>query len=99
MEELVPLIAHRVEEFRPRELVQVADAYARLPVASPELFALLADALPAYLYDLSPAEVAGLCRAFAEAAVYNAELTDALCMEVRQFQTSRCLIFTKMQEL
>ena len=33
-----------------------------MPVQSPELFALAADALPPYLYDLEPGELAGLAR-------------------------------------
>jgi len=97
MEALVPFIEENVEDFRPRDLARIADAYARMPVQSPELFALVADALPAYLYDLEPTELAGLCRSFAQAAIYCAELVDALCMEVRKrlrsFGAHECLIF------
>ncbi|CAE8718015.1 unnamed protein product [Polarella glacialis] len=97
MEAMVPLIADRVESFRPRELVHIVDAYARMPVQMPELFALVADALPHYLYDLEPTELAGLCRSFAEAAVYNEELIDALGAEAtkraRSFGALECLVF------
>lgn len=94
---LVPHVVDNIQDFRPRELVQVADAYARMPVQSPDLFALVAEALPSYLYELSPGELSSLCRAFAEAAVYNDELTDALCGEVvkrlRSFGAFECLVF------
>eukprot|EP00913_Durusdinium_trenchii_P001288 g1187.t1 len=97
LEAMVPLIEERLQDFRPRELVHVADAYARLPVQSPELFALVAEALPRYLYELRPPELASLCRAFAEVALYNEELTDALGAEVekraRSFGAMECLIF------
>eukprot|EP00933_Yihiella_yeosuensis_P060654 TRINITY_DN633_c3_g1_i1.p1 TRINITY_DN633_c3_g1~~TRINITY_DN633_c3_g1_i1.p1 ORF type:complete len:511 (+),score=122.59 TRINITY_DN633_c3_g1_i1:61-1593(+) len=97
MEALVPLIAERVEGFRPRELVHIVDAFARIPVQTPELFALVAEALPSYLYDLEPSELASLCRSFAEAAVYNEELIDALSIEasrrVRSFGALECLVF------
>ena len=53
--------------------------------------------MPSYLYELSPGELSSLCRAFAEAAVYNDELTDALCDEVvkrlRSFGAFECLVF------
>eukprot|EP00930_Biecheleria_cincta_P061051 TRINITY_DN4661_c0_g1_i1.p1 TRINITY_DN4661_c0_g1~~TRINITY_DN4661_c0_g1_i1.p1 ORF type:complete len:506 (-),score=110.67 TRINITY_DN4661_c0_g1_i1:50-1567(-) len=94
---MVPLIAGRVEHFRPRELVHIVDAYARMPVQAPELFAMAAEALPAYLYDLEPSELASLCRSFAEAAFYNEELSDALAAEVtqraRNFGAKECLVF------
>mmetsp|Transcript_51934 Transcript_51934/g.150896 ORF Transcript_51934/g.150896 Transcript_51934/m.150896 type:complete len:440 (+) Transcript_51934:115-1434(+) len=97
MEKLVPMIVHRVEEFRPRDLVRIADAYARMPVRNLDLFALVADALPPYLYDLEPPELANLCRSFAEVAFYNLELVDALCAEVdvrlRSFGALDCLTF------
>eukprot|EP00931_Biecheleriopsis_adriatica_P076783 TRINITY_DN50459_c0_g1_i1.p1 TRINITY_DN50459_c0_g1~~TRINITY_DN50459_c0_g1_i1.p1 ORF type:complete len:517 (+),score=117.32 TRINITY_DN50459_c0_g1_i1:32-1582(+) len=97
MEAMVPLITDRVEHFRPRELVHIADSYARMPVQSPELFGLVAEALPPYLYDLEPPELASLCRSFAEAAIYNEELIDALGEEarkrVRSFGAFECLVF------
>mmetsp|Transcript_47964 Transcript_47964/g.104352 ORF Transcript_47964/g.104352 Transcript_47964/m.104352 type:complete len:447 (+) Transcript_47964:57-1397(+) len=97
MEALVPHIVDRVEDFRPRDLARIISAYARLPVQSPELFALVADALPQYFYDLSPPELVGVCRAFAEAAVYNADLIDSICADVvsriRNFGALECLVF------
>lgn len=97
LEGMVPLIADRVQEFRPRELVHIADAYARMPVQNPELFALVAEALPRYLYDLTPPELASLCRSFAEAAVFNEDLADALGAEVskrsKSFGAMECLVF------
>eukprot|EP00435_Cladocopium_sp_Y103_P018359 s1225_g4.t1 len=93
MEAMVPLIEERLQDFRPKELVQIADAY----VQSPELFALVAEVLPRYLYDLRPPELATLCRSFAEVALYNEELSDALAAEVekraRSFGAMECLIF------
>lgn len=97
MEAIADLIVDRVEEFRPRELVHIVEAYSRMPVQSLNLFAIVADALPSYVYDLSVPEVAKLCRAFGEAMVYSQELTDALCVEAHHrrhdFGTIECLGF------
>ena len=41
----------------------------------------MAEVLPRYLYDLRPPELASLCRAFAEVALYNEPLSDALGAE------------------
>eukprot|EP00405_Crypthecodinium_cohnii_P050302 CAMPEP_0206600258 /NCGR_PEP_ID=MMETSP0325_2-20121206/45685_1 /ASSEMBLY_ACC=CAM_ASM_000347 /TAXON_ID=2866 /ORGANISM="Crypthecodinium cohnii, Strain Seligo" /LENGTH=508 /DNA_ID=CAMNT_0054111521 /DNA_START=29 /DNA_END=1556 /DNA_ORIENTATION=+ len=84
MEALVPVIAERANDFRPRDLTQIADAYARMPVADADFFAFLADVLAPYVYDLSAPELARLCRAFANAAVYSEDLFDALCSEAKQ---------------
>ena len=37
---MVPFIEQRIQDFRPRDLVLLADGYARLPLQSCELFAL-----------------------------------------------------------
>ncbi|CAJ1413775.1 unnamed protein product [Effrenium voratum] len=97
LEAMVPFIEDRVESFRPRELVHIADAYARLPVPSPELFSLVAEAMPPYLYDLKPPELASLCRSYAEVAMYNEELQDAIGAEVAKrvssFGAMDCVTF------
>eukprot|EP00439_Symbiodinium_sp_Y106_P008770 s4751_g1.t1 len=127
LEGMVPLIADRVQEFRPRELVHIADAYAsqshlarrdvKAPradarawprygstwhlkhqdlatpeqVQNPELFALVSEALPRYLYDLTPPELASLCRSFAEAPRYHRIIR--VSKRSNSFGAMECLVF------
>jgi len=80
---LVPKIYERRTDFRPKDLADIAHAFAKTHVVNHDLFYFVAHALPPYFRDLTPPKLANVCTAFAGLSLYERSFFDALTRHVQ----------------
>uniref|UniRef100_A0A0G4GD21 RAP domain-containing protein n=1 Tax=Chromera velia CCMP2878 TaxID=1169474 RepID=A0A0G4GD21_9ALVE len=101
MDRLVPLLEESVKrgDVETAQVARLAYAFARMRVAEPRLFSLVADHLGSRLSELAPPSVANLCSAFGRMRMYSPEFASALSREAggraREFGPLEILNFFK----
>eukprot|EP00916_Digyalum_oweni_P018842 GHVL01031461.1.p1 GENE.GHVL01031461.1~~GHVL01031461.1.p1 ORF type:complete len:361 (-),score=44.76 GHVL01031461.1:345-1427(-) len=86
-EDLVDMLLIRlnpvIEECRPKDIANLCHALSKMHIPNKDFFSVAAKVLQTKLHEVSPMAVANICTAFAGVYMYDANLFDAICADVK----------------